>query len=273
MELVRTRSKSFTLTVGQAPVITSANSTSFTVGSAGTFTVTATGTPAATFTETGVLPTGVTLSLAGVLSGTPGAGTGGSYPITIIANNGIGTNAMQSFNLTVIVPILTSSASVPASVPAGSTATYTITNSGNASYILTCSGLPTGALCGASTVSPTSTAQLAITTTSRTSSLPPSLSKRHFRFDLWPWTLAVLGISMFAILAVRRRRAFSLIPLGTLALFIVFVAAGCGSSGGTSTGGGTTTNPNGTPAGTYKITVTGTLGSSTQTTSVILVVT
>jgi len=71
------------------------------VGTAGTFTVTASGYPAPTFTETGPLPSGVTLTTAGVLSGTPAVGTGGSYPITITAQNGNTPNATQSFTLTV----------------------------------------------------------------------------------------------------------------------------------------------------------------------------
>ena len=94
--------QNFTLTVDQAPAITSGNSTTFTVGAAGTFTVTATGYPAPTFSETGTLPTGVTLnSTTGVLSGTPAAGTGGRYPITITATNGVAPDATQSFTLTV----------------------------------------------------------------------------------------------------------------------------------------------------------------------------
>ena len=35
------------------------------------------------------------------LSGTPAAGTGGTYPLTITASNGVGTPATQSFTLTV----------------------------------------------------------------------------------------------------------------------------------------------------------------------------
>ena len=93
---------SASLTVNQAPAITSTNSTTFTVGISGSFTVTATGYPAPTFTVTaGNLPSGVTLSSGGVLSGTPAAGTGGSYPITITAANGISPAATQSFTLTV----------------------------------------------------------------------------------------------------------------------------------------------------------------------------
>ncbi len=38
------------------------------------------------------------------LAGTPAAGTGGSYPFTITASNGIGTDATQSFTLTVDSP-------------------------------------------------------------------------------------------------------------------------------------------------------------------------
>jgi hypothetical protein len=94
--------QNFTLTVDEAPAFTSAISTTFTAGGAGTFTVTASGFPAATFSETGALPGGVTLnSSTGVLSGTPAAGSAGSYLLMLTASNGVGTNATQSFTLTV----------------------------------------------------------------------------------------------------------------------------------------------------------------------------
>ena len=51
----------YTLTIGQAPAITSANATTFTVGVLGLFTITATGSPAPTFATAGPLPAGVTL--------------------------------------------------------------------------------------------------------------------------------------------------------------------------------------------------------------------
>jgi hypothetical protein len=94
-----TRSDTGTLTVGQAPAFTSPNSTTFTVLSPGTFNVTATGVPAPTFSFTGSLPSGVNLSSAGVLSGTPASGTAGDYIITITASNGIGSPATQIFTL------------------------------------------------------------------------------------------------------------------------------------------------------------------------------
>ena len=76
--------QTFTLTVSQAPAITSATSTTFTVGKAGSFTVTASGVPTPSLSETGTLPGGVTFNAAtGVLSGTPAAGTGGTYSLTL----------------------------------------------------------------------------------------------------------------------------------------------------------------------------------------------
>jgi len=98
--------QTFTLTVDQAPTITSANSTSFTVATAGSFTATATGTPAATFSNAAfagcapsTLPSGVTFSNAGALSGTPGSA--GTYTICINATNVAGSATPQTFTLTV----------------------------------------------------------------------------------------------------------------------------------------------------------------------------
>ena len=42
-----------------------------------------------TFTEAGNLPSGVSFSSMGQLSGTPLAGTGGTYPVAITASNGV----------------------------------------------------------------------------------------------------------------------------------------------------------------------------------------
>ena len=96
-------SASAALTVGTAPGITSANHTTFTYGTFGTFSVTTTGTPVAALGETGALPTGVGFVDNGngtaTLSGT--ATAAGSYPLTITANNGLAPNATQTFTLTV----------------------------------------------------------------------------------------------------------------------------------------------------------------------------
>ena len=86
----------------QAPAITSANATTFTIGAAGSFTVIATGTPTPKISESGALPTGVSFNtVTNVLSGTPAAGSAPTYNITFTASNGVGTNAVQAFTLTV----------------------------------------------------------------------------------------------------------------------------------------------------------------------------
>src|SRR5262249_61209223 len=80
--------QAFTITVDQAPNITSLSNSTFTVGTNGTFTVTDTGFPAPTLSETGTLPSGVTFdTTTGILSGTPTAGTGGTYNVTFTATN------------------------------------------------------------------------------------------------------------------------------------------------------------------------------------------
>src|SRR5207302_10301222 len=70
--------QNFTLQVNQPAAITSPSSTTFTVGSPGTFTVTASGVPTPALSLSGGSPSGgVTFDPAsGVLSGTPLAGTG-----------------------------------------------------------------------------------------------------------------------------------------------------------------------------------------------------
>ena len=74
------------------------------MGRAGSFKVVATGDPTPTFTETGALPSGVTLSATGLLAGTPAPGTARSYPLTISATSGVTPPSTQSFTLTVATP-------------------------------------------------------------------------------------------------------------------------------------------------------------------------
>ena len=128
--------------VNQAPAITSANSTTFTVGTAGSFTVTATGSPTPSLSETGALPSGVTFkdngNGTGTLSGTPASGTSGTYPLTFTASNGVGTAASQSFTLTV-----GSGGTSPAITSANST-TFTVGTAG--SFTVTATGSPTPSL-------------------------------------------------------------------------------------------------------------------------------
>src|SRR5690606_2160531 len=60
--------QTFTLTVNEAPEITSDAETIFTVGTAGSYTIVASGFPDVTFSTTATLPTGVSLDSDGLLS-------------------------------------------------------------------------------------------------------------------------------------------------------------------------------------------------------------
>jgi DNA-binding beta-propeller fold protein YncE len=85
----------------KAPAIGGRDSATFTVGRGGSVGLAATGTPAPRVTEQGKLPAGVSLSVGGTLSGTPKAGAGGVYPITITAANGVASAATKRFTVTV----------------------------------------------------------------------------------------------------------------------------------------------------------------------------
>ena len=122
--------QTFTLIVDQPPGIISANAATFTTGLPGSFTVMATGYPAPGFSESGALPSGVMLNpTTGALSGTPAAGTGGLYPITITASNGILPNATQAYTLTVDQPPAITSASA-ATFDSGATKPFAVTATG-----------------------------------------------------------------------------------------------------------------------------------------------
>ena len=132
--------QSFTLTVDQAPSIGSGASATFTVGSGGTFSVTATGYPTPALTEAGALPDGVTFVDNGdgtaTLSGTPAAGAGGVYSIRVIASNGVGTSVVQAFTLTVDeAPSITSASSTIFSV--GSAGSFSVATTGYPTPVLT----------------------------------------------------------------------------------------------------------------------------------------
>jgi autotransporter-associated beta strand protein len=142
--------RNFKLTIVKAP--------SFTGGTSVTFTANTTGTPLTfgtslgvpnnvpTITKTGTLPTGVTFSVKNgsvTISGKPAVGTGGSYPVTFTASNGV---AKTSETVTVIVdqaPKIVSAAS--AGFVVGQSSTFTIKTTGFPfPTITTASMLPAG---------------------------------------------------------------------------------------------------------------------------------
>ena len=109
--------QAFTLKLDQPPTITSADSTTFTLGTARTFPVTTTGTPPASLSQSGALPAGVTFTDDGngtaslAYDGT--ASTVGTYPITITASNGTAPDTTQGFTLKLASRPTTSSLSPP----------------------------------------------------------------------------------------------------------------------------------------------------------------
>ncbi|MFO1312326.1 MAG: Ig-like domain-containing protein [Burkholderiales bacterium] len=105
---IATSDAQVTITINQAPAITSANNATFSIGVANTFTVTTTGAPPPSITFGAcapALPAGIGFvdngNGTGTLSGTPPAGSGGTYACTITANNGVGAPASQSFSLSI----------------------------------------------------------------------------------------------------------------------------------------------------------------------------
>lgn len=85
-----------------APTVTSASSTTLTVGAAGSFQVTAIGYPSPTFSLSGA-PSWLSIgATTGKISGTPTAS--GTFSFTIGVTNGVSPEATQAFTLSVPVP-------------------------------------------------------------------------------------------------------------------------------------------------------------------------
>ncbi|WP_144803209.1 ice-binding family protein [Curtobacterium sp. BH-2-1-1] len=123
-----------------APTITSGTPTTATAGTPYDYTVTATGTPAPTFTATG-LPTGLSIDgSTGVISGTPT--TPGTSTVTITASNGTTPEDTQTVTITVQPAATTSptpTPTAPATTPTTPAGTPNGTTGGG-------SGTPTGEL-------------------------------------------------------------------------------------------------------------------------------
>jgi hypothetical protein len=136
-----------TLTEHVGPAILSATSATSIVGAPFSFTVTTTGAPAAAITQTGALPAGLTFTDNGdgtaTIAGTATAGSGGSYPIKILATNSVG-GASQSFTLTnTEAPSITSPST--ATFSTGVAGSYAVTTTGYPAAAITEAGaLPTG---------------------------------------------------------------------------------------------------------------------------------
>jgi len=98
--------------------------------------------------------------------------------------------------------------------------------------------------------------------------MPPAGWSRMRPWQVYVPLIALVAVSLIPLTQVRagRARLALSLPLAVVFLALVFQAAGCGSAGGGAGGS------SGTPAGAYRITVTGTSGGTTHNTSVTVIV-
>jgi hypothetical protein len=167
-----------TLTVLEAPAITSPNATTFTAGSAASFTVTTSGFPRPTISMGGGFGLrGVTFvdnrDGTATLSATSSAGPAGTYALTFTASNALG-QAIQAFTLTVVnTP---AGANVPVDLGGGTSVaggvsilfpTVTTTGTTTVTYPSSCPTLPSAFTVGTPSVC------YDVTTTAAYSTPPP----------------------------------------------------------------------------------------------------
>jgi hypothetical protein len=165
---------------------------------------------------------------------------------------------------------IASGGSASATVTAGQSANYDLSIGGSGvsgTATLTCTGAPMGADCSVPSsmslsATSASTFKVAVSTTSRTTAtLAPSRSQR----SPWFWAAAIFGI-IFLPGPVRKRSAMRVGRTLPFLLLLFLFSCGGGSSSSSQT------NPNGTPAGTYQLTVKATSGSQIQSISLTLTV-
>jgi hypothetical protein len=158
-------------------------------------------------------------------------------------------------NLGLAVP---SGSSSSATVSAGQTATYTLAIggegiSGAASF--TCTGAPQGASCSPpATVNVSATSVSTLTVTVTTTSRTLAAARPAERIPPGWWAIAMFVFVILPKAARRGRRGLRLLPL------VLLFMCSCGGNNS----GGPRINPNGTPAGTYTLTLSATSGATSQ---------
>lgn len=155
-----------------------------------------------------------------------------------------------------------------ATVAAGQSANYNLSLGGegmSGTATLTCTGAPTGASCslpGSINISATQASpfMVTVTTTASGSAALPGKSSLS-----WAWALFLLGVIAVPGEAGIRRLRKKLIMILPLLLIVMLTSCGGGGGGGSSSGSAT-------PAGTYNLTVTATMGSMKQSQTLRLIV-
>jgi hypothetical protein len=187
---------------------------------------------------------------------------GGSTPATG------GTATVNDYSISATLTSPSTSSTIPSGAQVDYSVLVTPTGSGfPESVAISCgAGLPAGASCSfpspnGSTISSMSSGPqsrtLAISTTARVTTTASSLLRHSGIYGLW---LPILGVGLIGSGLSRKRRvllgAFFAVLLG-----MALLQAGCSSSSNVTT-------TNGTPAGTYTVTVNATSGTATRTTTV-----
>jgi predicted extracellular nuclease len=248
--------------------------------------ITTTGPFAASNSCGGTLALGATCSINVVFTPTAaGAATGQLQVITSASSTPLISNLTGTGALTPDFTLADSAgkSSTSVTVTAGSSVPVALVVTPNATFTgtvtITCAAsgtAPTGVSCAVPApfaLDPTKIAStnVTFTTTSRTTTSGFSLTGNRSR-SIATLTLAMAGLLMLFASRSRRLGKLTLRGAGLFALMLAICipAIGCGHKSTTPTT--TTTNPNGTPAGTYNYTVTATSGAIVHTEAVTLTV-
>jgi uncharacterized repeat protein (TIGR01451 family) len=195
----------------------------------------------------------------------------GANRVTLVVNDGEADSAAVTQAITVTDFSVTTTAAGPTTIVAGGSASFNVTASPQfgpfpAAVSLACLGLPQGAQCNFSSLTVNAggpAAMLTITTTPRTMGLMVPI-RRGNHSPLYALWMPLPAIAVMGLGARRRsRKRTALLMLLLLGMMMLLVSCGGGSMGVTSQ------PQNGTPAGTYTITVTGTANGSLQHTTTV----
>ena len=204
-------------------------------------------------------------------SPTKGGSLTGTLTITDNSNNTTGSTQTVTLSGTGqdFTVSAASGSSTSATVAPGSSATYSLSvgaeggMSGTVSF--SCTGAPSESTCtvSPSSATPGNNVTVSVSTTAPSANMPRSLRPPRPDGRGPGWCFWAMWIALILLLQSRRyvrtgRRALPL-ALGA-ALMLAAALAGCGGGGG---GGNSNSNP-GTPAGSYTIVVTGSVGTGSS---------
>ncbi len=153
-----TESELFAPVTTAAPAFTSPAALQLRLGSYSHFVITATGSPAPRISESGTIPSGMSFAASSsgtaVIWGTPRAEPAASYEITLVADNGVGSPAVQHLVISFVTPTAAPAFTSPAALQLrpGAYASLKITASGSPAPSISVSGtLPPGMFFAAGT--------------------------------------------------------------------------------------------------------------------------